>query len=348
MSIRRGRVVSPACLLALSLWMCSALATAAPARCARLPVWPLRYVAPYSYDLSWQTDLVALARASGTKFFTLAFLANATDRVCQVSWNSAQPVGSWMRARINALRAIGGDVSVAFGGEDLARTCPTVARLQAQYRLAVETYGLTHLDFDIEGANLSSARVNRVRNRAIAGLQRQQALLGRQLAISYTLPTAVTGLTPMELSLLQDALHCGVELASINVMTMNYYTRNARGHSMAHNAMSTANNVVRQLRQIYPARAPTQLWAMLGLTPMIGVNNDLQEIFTLQDARTLLAFATRRRMARLAFWSIQRDGTCSRGEVAPHHCSGVPQRPYQYARTFAAFTALSLAPPWAG
>lgn len=348
MRIQTGRLVNPACLLALGLWMCSALAGPAVARCAQRPVWPARYVAPYSYDASRQTDLVALAHASGTKFFTLAFLTATAGRVCQVSWNSTQPVGSWMRARINALRAIGGDVSVAFGGADLARICPTVARLQAQYRLAVETYGLTHLDFDIEGANLSSARANRLRNRAIAGLQRQQALLGRQLAISYTLPTAVTGLTPVEMDLLRDALRCGVELTSVNVMTMNYYTRNARGQSMAHNAMRTANNVVRQLRQLYPARAPAQLWAMLGMTPMIGVNNDRQEIFTLRDARALLAFAARRHMTRLAFWSIQRDGRCSRGEVAPHHCSGVPQRPYQYARTFAAFTALSLAPPRAG
>jgi hypothetical protein len=278
----------------------------------------------------------------------LAFLSAARGNVCRVSWNSRQPVGLWMQASINALRAIGGDVGVAFGGEDLARACPTARRLQDQYRLALEIYGLTQCDFDIEGNNLSSTRVNQRRNRAIAGLQREVARQGRQLTLSYTLPVGLSGLTPVEMNLLRDALRAGVTLARVNVMTMNYYTRDAPGNRMAQNAMRAAHNVVRQLHQLYPDKPPARLWGMLGLTPMIGVNNDRREVFTLQDARTLLTFARHHHLARLAFWSIQRDGRCGRGEVAPHLCSGVAQRPYQYARTFAAFATETLLHPGRG
>jgi hypothetical protein len=330
-------VVSQACLLALGLCLCGAITGSASAQRPQLSAWPLHAVAPYSYDSFRQTDLVALAHASGTKFFTLAFLSAARGNVCRVAWNSRQPVGRWMRARIEALRAIGGDVSIAFGEQDLARSCPTAAHLQAQYQQAVETYNLTHLDFDIEGKNLINHRVNHLRNQAIAGLQKQQALSGRQLTISYTLPVGLGGLTPGEMNLMKDAIHCGVDLSTINIMTMNYYTRDASGQKMAQNAIRTANNVVHQLHLLYPARAPAQLWALLGITPMIGVNNDRQEVFTLQDVHTLLAFAAQRHLTRLAFWSIQRDERCTRGEIAPHHCSGVWQRPYQYAHTFAAF-----------
>jgi chitinase len=336
MRIRKIYVLSLACLLVLSLCMLTAGSAPASAQRAR-PIWPFHYFAPYSYDASSQTDLVALARASDTRFFTLAFIANARGRVCQASWNSRQPVGPWMRASINALRTIGGDVSVAFGGADLAGTCPTLESLQAQYRLVVEAYNLTHLDFDIEGRNLADARVNQLRNRAVASLQREFALAGRRLVISYTLPTNVTGLTPAGVNLLRDALQAGVHLAGINLMTMNYYSPRAPGDEMAQNAIRTVNSVVQQLHLLYPNRTAAQLWGMLGITPMIGVNNDLREIFTLQDARTLLSFAEQRHIARLAFWSIQRDDRCERGEVAPHHCSGVPQQPYQYARTFSAF-----------
>jgi chitinase len=336
MRIRKSDLVGLACLLVLSLGIVVAGSAPASAQRARV-VWPFHYFAPYSYDASSQTDLVTLARASGTRFFTLAFIGNARGNVCQASWNSKQPVGSWMQASINGLRAMGGDVSVAFGGADLAGACPTLASLQAQYRLVVKTYNLTHLDFDIEGRNLADARVNQLRNRAVAGLQREFALAGWRLVISYTLPTTVTGLTPAGVSLLHDALQAGVHLAGINLMTMNYYSPRAPGDRMAQNAIRTANSVVQQLHLLYPNRTAVQLWGMLGITPMIGVNNDLREIFTLQDARTLLNFAEERRIARLAFWSIQRDDRCERGEVAPHHCSGVPQQPYQYARTFAGF-----------
>lgn len=334
--MRKIRLLSLACLLIVSLCVLGAGTEPASAQRAR-PVWPLHYFAPYSYDASNQTDLVALARASGTRFFTLAFIANARGSVCRASWNSRQPVGFWMRVSINALRAIGGDVSVAFGGEDLARTCPTLENLLGQYRLVVDTYNLTHLDFDIEGRNLGDLRANQLRNRAVASLQREFALAGRRLTVSYTLPTNVTGLTPSGVNLLRDAVQAGVHLAGINVMAMNYYSQNAPGNEMAQNAIRTTTSVFRQLRLVYPDRTPAQLWAMLGITPMIGVNNDQREVFTLQDARALLNFAEQRHIARLAFWSIQRDDRCGRGEVAPHFCSGVPQLPYQYARTFASF-----------
>jgi len=337
MRMRKIYVLSQVALLVVSLWVLNAGIEPAFAQRMR-PVWPFHYFAPYSYDAANQTDLVALARASDTKFFTLAFIANARGKICQASWNSRQPVGIWMRASINELRAIGGDVSVAFGGEDLAGICPTVESLQAQYRLVVEAYNLTHLDFDIEGRNLNNLRANQLRNRAVAGLQREFALAGRRLVISYTLPTNVTGLTPSGVNLLRDAIQAGVRLAGVNVMTMNYYSRNAPGNEMAQNAMHTTNSVFRQLHLLYPGRTAAQLWAMLGIIPMIGINNDQREIFTLQDAHTLLSFAEQRHVARLAFWSIQRDDKCDRDQIAPHYCSGVPQQPYQYARTFAAFT----------
>ena len=299
--------------------------------------WPAHYFAPYSYDLSGQTDLVALARATGTKFFTLAFISASRGQVCRAAWNGRQAIGSWMQESINALRIIGGDVSIAFGSNELASSCASVSTLQAQYRAVVEDYNLTHLDFDIEGQNLTNAHANDLRNRAIASLQRQFAKTGRRLAISYTLPTNINGLTPSGLTLLRDAIRAGVHLTTINLMTMNYYSKNAPGDQMAQNAIHTANGVFHQLQTFYPARSASQLWEMLGITPMIGVNRDSREVFTLKDTRELLHFADQQHITWLSFWSVQRDEECSKGEVAPHLCTGVKQEAYQFDRDFAGF-----------
>lgn len=310
------------------------------ARPAWRVVWPARYFAPYSNDASEQTDLVALSRASGARFFTLAFIEGSSERNCQATWNTRQPIGAWMRDRIGALRALGGDVRVAFGGSvnsELATVCETLPELVTQYQATIDAYNLSHLDFDIEGQTLKNSQATHLRNQAIALLQRQAARAGRRLSIAYTLPVEVSGLSNSGLNLLRDALQAGVQIDVVNLMTMDYYSKHAPGDQMGSNAAAAANSVSRQLHQLYPAKSTGQIWGMLGLTPMIGVNDNPAEIFTLRDAQMMNAFAEQRQMALISFWSIKRDRSCTSSQTAPHGCSGINQQPYDYTQVFDAF-----------
>lgn len=307
----------------------------------RYITWPGRYFAPYSLDRSGRLDLAALSQSAGTKFFTLAFIVTSKGRSCSASWNGKQPVGSWMQDTISKLQAAGGDVSVAFGGSagtELAGSCNRVSDLQKQYQSVIDVYHLTHLDFDIEGKALADTGRNHLRNKAIAGLQARAAAEGSPLIISYTLPVNVTGLTTTGLNLLRDAIANGVTIGVVNLMTMDYHSKNAPGNQMGQNAIKAASSVFGQLRSLYPSRSAGQIWSMMGITPMIGVNDDHQEIFTLRDAQAVLDFAEKRQIALLSFWSTQRDRQCTKGETAPHHCTGITQQPYQFDSAFALFT----------
>ena len=51
----------------------------------------------------------------------------------------------------------------------------------------------------------------------------------------------------------------------------------------------------------------TQVWTMQGITPMIGINDDQNEIFTLADAQQVLTFAQQKSLGYLSFWSATRD-----------------------------------------
>lgn len=340
MNTRKSYLSGMAALLTLSLLALIARFGAQPAHAQT--TWPARAFAPYSFDVSNQTDLVALSQQTGTRFFTLAFIINGKGGACQASWNGTQPIGSWMQASISALQAAGGDVSPSFGGAsgtEIADSCTTVSSLQAQYQTVVNAYNLTHLDFDIEGNTLSNTSGNDLRNKAIAGLQAQAAAAGKTLSISYTLPVNVTGLTQAGISLLQDAIQNGVNVSVVNIMTMDYYSKNAPGNQMGQNAINAANSTFSQLQSLYPSKTASQIWAMIGITPMIGVNDDRKEIFTLQDAQTVLSFAEQQNIALLSFWDVQRDHQCGQGESAPNRCTGVTQQPYQYDQTFAPFTA---------
>src|SRR5713226_1257327 len=270
--------------------------------------WPTHYFAPYNFDPSHQTDLVALSHKTGTKFFTLAFIINDKLKACQASWNAIQPIGSWMQSRISALQAAGGDVSASFGGasgKEVADSCTTISSLEAQYQSVITTYNLTHLDFDIEGKTLSDTKGNDRRNKAIAALQAANS----QLVVSYTLSVNVTSLPQPEINLLQ-------------------------------NAIKAANSTYKQLHALYPSKSASELWEMLGLTPMIGMNDDHKEIFTLDDAQTVLNFAQQQNITLLSFWDVQRDHQCDHGQKPPNNCTGVKQEPYQYDQTFAPFTGM--------
>src|SRR5262249_17982901 len=130
-----------------------------------------------------------------------------------------------MKGKIAALRAIGGDVMVSFGGaagKELAEVITSVSSLTAAYQSVVTAYGLTHIDFDIEGAAVADKVSIDRRSQAIAAVQQAAVAAGRKLDVWFTLPVLPTGLTTDGLYVVQSALKYGVNIAGVNIMTMDY------------------------------------------------------------------------------------------------------------------------------
>ena len=78
---------------------------------------------------------------------------------------------------------------------------------------------------------------------------------------------------------------------------------------------------------------------MIGLTPMIGQNDVRPEVFTLDDARAVLAFAQEKQIGMLSMWSVARDQACPNGGtyVSPT-CSGITQTQWDFMNIFKPFT----------
>jgi hypothetical protein len=78
---------------------------------------------------------------------------------------------------------------------------------------------------------------------------------------------------------------------------------------------------------------------MIGITPMIGVNDTNTEVFTLSNASALVAWAKGQTFInRLAFWSLARDnGGCAGQGFASPVCSAVAQSTWQFSSLFAPF-----------
>jgi hypothetical protein len=258
--------------------------------------FPARFSAPYVPE--WEnTNLVNLANATGHKFYTLAFIINGAG-TCNPTWNGDDAITSGNQGNyINALRAIGGDVIVSFGGEggtEIGRSCTSVSSLQAAYQKVINQYNLTWIDLDIEnGAESDTASVN-LRNQALHNLE----VANPNLRVSYTLAVDRSGLPGAQMNLLKNAQSNGTRVDVVNVMAMDYgpcYT------DMGQAAIDSANGARSNLSSIGMA-------ASVGVTPMIGTNDTTCEVFSVANGQQLVAYAQANPFIRtLAYWETGAD-----------------------------------------
>ncbi|WP_214326097.1 carbohydrate-binding protein [Nonomuraea sediminis] len=286
-------------------------------------------VAPYVDMGAWPTpSLTEMSAASGLKSFTLAFITGAA---CKASWFGAyDPRQAWAKDQIDAVRAAGGQVKVSFGGAsgvELAQGCSDVTALYSEYKAVVDAYRLTYIDLDIEGAAQADAASVARRSQALARLQQTYPAL----KISLTLPVLPEGLTADGLAVVRSARDAGVNLDLVNVMAMDYYRNADYGDAAVQAATSTFN----QLKSLYSGKSDAQLWRMVGVTPMVGQNDD-GRIYNQDDARQLVTFARSKHLGTLAFWELTRDRNACNGAL--YKCTNIPQAPYDFAKIFVGYT----------
>ncbi|MFB6550371.1 cellulose binding domain-containing protein [Streptomyces sp. NPDC056405] len=279
-------------------------------------------------------DLVASAEATGVKNYNLAFVTDGGG--CTPKWGGVTDLASDAVAnQIGALRAEGGDVRVSFGGaagSELATTCTTADALAAAYGKVVDTYELTKVDFDVEGGALPDTAANTRRSQAIAELQQQHP----DLDVSFTLPVMPEGLTQAGVDLLADAEKNGVEIDNVNIMAMDYGP--AYSGDMGTYAEQAATATQAQVKGVL-GLSDSEAWKTVAVTPMIGVNDVVTEVFKVDDATQLVKFAESKGIGWLSMWSATRDKACPGGPkpAADATCSSIDQEKDAFAKAFAAY-----------
>ena len=263
-----------------------ALATAGPAAAAG-SAFPAHYAAPYlQIDSSDAGDMAADEAATGLKYYTLAFLIPQSG--CTPEWeDGGYGVGAFA-SQISAIQAAGGNVIISFGGEaggELAQTCTNVSQLTAAYQNVVNTYGVTRLDFDIEGGVLSDTAATSRRDQALAALQAQDpavqvdfTLGGRPAGAAHRQRLGVRA-APGRQGQGREGLDRQHHDDGLRRRVQRPRGRRVRraGRPRASSRACTGS----------PPRPPT---AMMGLTPIAGTNDDGTD-FSTSNAQSLESFA---------------------------------------------------------
>jgi len=152
------------------------------------------------------------------------------------------------------------------------------------------------------------------------------------LIISYTLPVDPDGISGESQTLLADAKSKGLKVYSANVMTMDYGSHFSNGKKMSDVAVASALKAHEQCQAIDPA-------IKIGLTAMIGQNDERGEIFTQDDAKSLIAWAQAQPwVCSVSFWASNRDAGKSGKHKNGNTTSGVDQKPWDFTVIFKSFT----------
>jgi hypothetical protein len=348
---RISAALGSALLLATSVGLTVLTAGGASAATVNTPL-PAHVFAPY-WEAYSGDDPLAQSQASGDKYLTAAFIQTASAGSCTAYWNgsSSQPIASstW-GSDFATMQADGGDIIPSFGGytadhdgTDIADSCTSVSSIAAAYESVITTYNVSRIDLDIEDNSLTNTAGYTRRNQAVAQVESWAAANNRSIQFSYTMPTTDTGLTSNEVSILQNAKSAGATVSVVNIMTFDYYIGTTQ--EMATDTESAAQGLYSQLQSLYPSDSSAQLWAMIGVTEMVGIDDyGAAETFTEADASTVLSWAESKGISTLSFWALERDNGGCPGTGGSDSCSGISQPTWYFSNKFAPFTSGSTTP----
>src|SRR5215469_14116525 len=288
-------------------------------------------VAPYVDMTNNQEGMLDRAAQAGLKSFTAAFVIGSG---CTPIWGDTLPVTNdpTVTADITRAESEGAQPIVSVGGEagiELAQSCPNLSQLVAAYQSVINTLNVTHIDFDIEGAAIADTATNNLRFQAINQLEAANP----GLVVSVTIPTFPTGPDSNGQAFLQQAAQDGTRINVVNVMAMDYYGGFDPGN-MGSYAVEAAQDTLSFLQTVFPGAT----YSMVGVTPMIGQNDDPAEVFSEANAQTLVSFAQQNHLGRLAFWSVDRDQPCGGSVSGLSQCSEISQQPLDFTNIFDQYT----------
>ncbi|KAH9265487.1 hypothetical protein BASA83_011082 [Batrachochytrium salamandrivorans] len=229
-------------------------------------------------------NLATMSNTAGTSMYNLGYMiADATN---SPSWGGLHSLSdSWYLSQIQQIRNFGGDVMISFGGpngQELAQVITSASKLKTQYQNVIDSYSISWLDFNLQGASLLDQASIDVRNVALRGLQ----TVFPNLRITCTLPATPTGSSDA-MYVLTSAYNAGVRVDVANVLAIPSNT----GITLDP-AVTLCAHTINAVQAAYTqAKATGLAYFSMGTTPVIGTEEYADATFSANDAIQILLFA---------------------------------------------------------
>ncbi|MFD3835723.1 carbohydrate binding domain-containing protein [Streptomyces sp. NPDC058642] len=290
-----------------------------------------KQAAPYLY-LGWgdPPSATSVMSSTGIKWYTMAFILSSGG--CNPAWDGSRPLtGGNDQSVINSIRSAGGDIVPSIGGwsgNKLGPNCSTAEALAGAYQKVIDAYGLKAIDVDIE--NTDEFENATVQDRILNALKIVKAN-NPGLRTVLTFGTSTTGPTYWGNRLIEQAkaLNAGIDVFTI--MPFDF----GGGADMYGNTVNATEGLKTKLKSTFGWDDATA-YAHIGISGMNGLS-DQQELTSTATWTSIRDWANSHHIARLAFWSVNRDRPCPGGGVVSN-CSGISQSTWQFTSITAGFT----------
>ncbi|WP_374357907.1 glycosyl hydrolase [Pseudoduganella danionis] len=311
----------------------AASASAASAPAAAAPGAPPVVLSAYKHLAQWQDDAAPVITvapqgvrmpylADGARRFGRAALswAFASGECGDEVWGSVSGA-QIAAANVAAFAQAGIGYIVSTGGQGHMFTCASDEGME-RFISRYDTPALLGIDFDIEEGQ-TAAQIDALVGRAVVAQQRRPAL-----RFSFTVAThaasdgSLHSLNTLGETVLASVRQQGLRNYTFNLMVMDYgpATRKVcvlrKGRcDMGRSALQAAHNVHRKYGIPYN---------QIELTPMLGVNDVVENVFTVADMQRLARAVAQLKLAGLHYWSLDRDTPCRQPvKGADALCSGM-------------------------
>lgn len=287
--------------------------------------------APYLYE-GWGNppNPQTVMQATGIKTFTMAFILSSGG--CNPAWDGNRPLtGGVDQTAINQIRASGGEIIPSFGGwsgNKLGPNCSTPQALAGAFQQVINAYGLKAVDADIE--NTDEFENFTVQDRILNALKIvKQNNPGIKTIVTFG--TTTSGPSSTGIRLINRAAELQANIDVFTIMPFDF----GGGANMYQNTINASEGLKNALKNANGWDDATA-YRHMGISGMNGLS-DQQELTSVDTWRQIRDWANSKRLARLAYWAVNRDRPCPGGGVVSN-CSGIAQPEWEFTRITAGFT----------
>jgi chitinase len=291
--------------------------------------------APYDMPLDNNPpNLTQVLAATGEKAYVLAFVLAQNETSCAPAWDGGSAVvssGDAVGSQINALRAVGGDVAVSFGGYNgtkLGQVCGSASATAAAEQQVITAYGLHAIDLDLEEPEYENTAAIADELAAAQIIQSEDP----GIYISVTIPGTTSGTGWFGEQLLDEAKTLGF---TPNAFTIMPFDGGFSGSASQISALEAFNGILTSTFGWSSATA----YAHEGVSSMNG-RTDSAEYFYQSDFQSVLSWAESVGLGRYSYWDVNRDLQCNPPDnngTLSGTCSGVPQNSWDFTKYDAEF-----------